>query len=198
MNDDVVERPGTAASRPAWIWPARFAVLLLTAWVLAGYFMEGEDELEHAVPWLVVLGGDVAGERLDLACQLFMLGHGHQGVVLTGGNAARNVSDRARMVSGCGVPSALIHDWPTTANSIEELSSVATMLSANPGMEAIVVSDSLHMPRLRYVRDRLALNGRVYLRQSRLAGRWDSAYLAKVAIFWFREPLAYVFYRLRY
>jgi hypothetical protein len=30
---------------------------LLTAWALAGCFMEGEDELEGAIPWLVVLGG---------------------------------------------------------------------------------------------------------------------------------------------
>jgi len=75
---------------------------------------------------------------------------------------------------------------------------VATVLSANPGAQAIVVSDSLHMPGLRYVRDRLVLNDRVYLRQSRLGGKSDLAYLVKVAIFRFREPLAYVSHRLRY
>lgn len=75
---------------------------------------------------------------------------------------------------------------------------MATMLAANPGTQAIVASDSLHMLRLRYVRVRLALNGRVHLRQSRLGGRSDPAYLVKVVDFWFREPLAYVFYRLRY
>jgi uncharacterized SAM-binding protein YcdF (DUF218 family) len=198
MNNDAVEKPGIAASRPAWVWPKRIAVLLLTAWALAGYFMEGEDKLEHVVPWLVVLGGGVAEERLDLACQLFSQGHGHQGVVLTGGNAARIASDETALVSRCGVPSALLHQWPTAADSFEELSAVATMLSANRGTQAIVVSDSLHMPRLRYVRDRLALNGRVYLRQSRLGGRSDLDYLLKVVVFWFREPLAYVFYRLRY
>jgi uncharacterized SAM-binding protein YcdF (DUF218 family) len=159
--------------------------------------MEGEDELERVVPWLIVLGGGVEGERLDMACQLFSQGHGHQGVVLTGGNAARMASGRAAL-SRCNVPSALLHEWPTTADSFEELSAVATMLSANPGTQAIVVSDSLHMPRLRYVRDRLALNGRVYLRQSRLGGRSDPAYLLRVVVFWFREPLAYVFYVLRY
>ncbi len=47
--------------------------------------MEGEDELDDGVPWLVVLGGGVAEERIDLACQLFSQGHGRQGVVLTGG-----------------------------------------------------------------------------------------------------------------
>jgi uncharacterized SAM-binding protein YcdF (DUF218 family) len=198
MNDDVVEKAGVAASRPGWVWPTGIGVLLLTAWVLAGYFMEGEDELEHVVPWLVVLGGGVAGERLDLACQLFSQGHGHQGVVLTGGNAARIASDRAVLVSRCGVPSALLHDWPNTANSFEEMAAVAVMLRANPGTQAVVVSNSLHMPRLRYLRDRLALNGWVYLRQSRLDGRLDPAYLLKVVFFWFREPMAYVFYRLRY
>jgi hypothetical protein len=78
------------------------------------------------------------------------------------------------------------------------MSAVATMLAANPGTQAIVVSDALHMPRLRYIRDRLALNGRVYLRQSRLGWRSDPDYLLRVVVFWFREPLAYVFYRLRY
>ena len=72
------------------------------------------------------------------------------------------------------------------------------MLAVNPGAQAIVVSDTLHMPRLRYLRDRLALNGRVYFRQSRLGWRPDPVYLLRVVVFWFREPLAYVFYRLRY
>lgn len=198
MNDDVVERPGIAALRRVWGWPTRIAALVLASWAFAGFFMEGEDELEHVVPWLVVLGGGVAEERFDLACQLFSQGHGRQGVVLTGGYTRRIASERATLVSRCGVPSARLYQWPTTTDSFEELSAVAAMLSANPGAQAIVVSDSLHMPRLRYVRDRLALNGRVYLRQSRLGGRSDPAYLVKVAIFWFREPLAYVFYRLRY
>jgi uncharacterized SAM-binding protein YcdF (DUF218 family) len=160
--------------------------------------MEGEDELEHVVPWLVVLGGGAAEERIDLACQLFSQGHGRQGVVLTGAYTRRIASERAVLVNRCGVPSALLQQLPSPTDSFEELSAVAAMLLANPGAQAIVVSDSLHMPRLRYVRDRLALNGRVYLRQSRLGGRSDPAYLVKVAIFWFREPLAYVFYRLRY
>jgi uncharacterized SAM-binding protein YcdF (DUF218 family) len=198
MNDDVVERPGIAALRRVWGWPTRIAALVLASWAFAGLFMEGEDELEHVVPWLVVLGGGAAEERIDLACQLFSQGHGRQGVVLTGAYTRRIASERAVLVNRCGVPSALLQQLPSPTDSFEELSAVATMLSANPGAQAIVVSDSLHMPRLRYVRDRLALNGRVYLRQSRLGGRSDPAYLVKVAIFWFREPLAYVFYRLRY
>ena len=198
MNDRIFDRPDIADSRPAWRWPAWIAVPLLTTWALAGCFMGGEDELKDVVPWLVVMGGGVAEERLDLACQLFSQGHGRQGVVLTGGYTRRIASERAVLVNRCGVPSALLQQWPSPANSFEELSAVATMLSANPGAQAIVVSDSLHMPRLRYVRERLALGGRVYFRQSRLGGRWDPAYLAKVAVFWFREPVAYVFYRLRY
>jgi uncharacterized SAM-binding protein YcdF (DUF218 family) len=197
-EDAAVEKPGIVASPRVWGWPTRIAVLVLASWALAGFFMEGEDKLDHVVPWLVVLGGGVAEERLDVACQLFSQGHGRQGVVLTGGSSRRNASERAALVSRCGVPGALLHQWPNTANSFEELSAVATMLSANPGTQAIVVSDALHMPRLRYVRDQLALNGRVYLRQSRLGGNSHPAYLVKVAIFWFREPLAYIFYRLRY
>jgi len=198
MNDDLVAKPHIPASRSVWAWPKVVALVLLSVWGLAGCFMEGEDELEQVVPWLVVLGGGVAGERVDLACKLFSHGHGHQGVVLTGGNAARMASDRAAFVSRCGVPSALLQQWPTTANSFEELSAVATMLSASPGTQAIVVSDALHMPRLRFIRDRLALNGRVYFRQSRLGGRTDPGYLLLVVVFWLREPLAYVYYLMRY
>jgi uncharacterized SAM-binding protein YcdF (DUF218 family) len=198
MSDDVVERPGIAASWHLRGWPNKVAVLVLASWALAGFFMEGEDELDHPVPWLVVLGGGIAGERIDLACQLFSQGHGQRGVVLTGGGAARNASDRARLVSRCDVPSSLLQQWPRTADTFEELSTVSAMLSANPGSQAIVVSDSLHMPRLRYLRDRMALGGRVYLCQSRLGGRYDPTYLLKVVVFWLREPLAYIFYRLRY
>ena len=129
---------------------------------------------------------------------LFSQGHGYHGIVLTGGSARRIARNQADFVRRCDVPTALFHELPTTVNTFEEMSAVAAMLAANPGAQAIVVSDALHMPRLRYVRDRLALQGRVYFRQSRLGGSADLAYLVKVAIFWFREPLAYVFYRLRY
>jgi uncharacterized SAM-binding protein YcdF (DUF218 family) len=198
IDDAVVAKPGATFSRRVWIWPTGIGVLLLTAWVLAGCFMGGEDELEGVVPWLVVLGGSVTGERLDLACQLFSQGHGYQGVVLASGSARRMARDRVGFVTSCAFPTALLHDWPNTSDSFEEMSAVATMLAANPGTQAIVVSDALHMPRLRYLRDRLALNGRVYLRQSRLGWRADARYLLRVVVFWFREPLAYVYYRLRY
>ncbi len=160
--------------------------------------MDGEDELEHVIPWIVVLGGDVAGERLQLACQLFSQGHGRQGVVLTGGNVERFVPDRVAYLKRCGVPETLLSNWPTTANSFEEVSAVAKTLAAKPGLQAIVVSDALHMPRLRYLRNMLALNGRVFFRQSRRGWRPDPNYLSSIVVFWFREPLAYVFYRLRY
>ena len=63
---------------------------------------------------------------------------------------------------------------------------------------AIVVSDALHMPRLRYLRDRLSLGDGVVFRHSRLGARSDIAYRYHVMKFWFREPLAYAWYRLRY
>ena len=198
MNDGVVGKAGIVVARPVWGWSARIAALLFLPWALAGLFMGGEDPLPNAVPWLVVLGGGVAGERIDVACRLYSEGHGRQGVILTGGNASRIASDRAALVGRCRVPDALLHHWPTTPNTFEEVLALATMLAAQPGAHAIVVSDSLHMPRLRYVRERLALNGRVYLRQSRLGGRSDTAYLVRVVVFWFREPLAYVYYMLRY
>jgi hypothetical protein len=158
MNDDVVEKPGTAASRPVWVWPTGFAVLLLTAWVLAGCFMEGEDELQHVVPWLVVLGGGVAGERLDLACQLYSQGHGYRGVVLTGGSARRIARDWAALVSRCGVPSALLHNWPTAANSFEAVGGGKHAVGQS-GHAAFVVSDSTDFQE--FQRNALAVAGRV-------------------------------------
>ena len=160
--------------------------------------MEGEDELERVIPWVVVLGGGVAGERLQLACHLFLQGHGWQGVVLTGVNAEHFVPDRAAYLMRCGIPGTIINDWPHIANTFEEVSAVAKFLSNNPGSQAIVVSNPLHMPRLRYFRDKLALNERLFFRQSRLGKRWDPDYIYRVVVFWFREPLAYVYYRARY
>lgn len=196
MNDAAYAR--TSANRRTWLVLLGFVVLLLVAWALAGRFMEGEDELDQVVPWLVVLGGGVAGERLQLTCQLFSQGHGGLGVVLTGGNVEGLVSDRAAFLSRCGIPDAILKQWPNTANSYEEMSAVRQFLASMPGAQAIVVSDALHMPRLRYLRDKLALNGKVFFRQSRLGGRLDTNYLFRVVEFWFREPLAYVFYRVRY
>jgi len=190
--------PPHFAFRCAWLVVSGFVVALLLVWALAGCFMDGEDELDQTVPWLVVLGGGMAGERLQLACQLFSQGHGRLGVVLTGGNAESLVPDRAAFLRRCGIPDVLLKQWPATANSYEEMSAVKQFLAAMPDGRAIVVSDALHMPRLRYLRDRLALNGRVFFRQSRLGDRLDMNYLLCVVEFWFREPLAYVFYRVKY
>jgi uncharacterized SAM-binding protein YcdF (DUF218 family) len=173
-------------------------LLLVAIWSLAGFFMGGEDELGPIVPWLVVLGGGAADERLEVACRLFEQGHGRQGVVLTGRDARRMASDRAKLATRCGIPGTLVREWPNTSDSYEEIAAVADLLSREPGARAIVVSDSLHMPRLRYVRQRVGSSGGIYLRESHLGGRYDHDYLARVALFWFREPLAYVFYRLRY
>ncbi len=160
--------------------------------------MGGEDELDQTVPYLVVLGGGVAGERDQLACQLFSQGHGRLGVVLTGGNVEASVPDRAAFLKRCGIPGTLLKYWSAPANTYEEMSAVGQFLATMPGKHAIVVSDALHMPRLRYLRNRLELNGQVFFRQSRLGGRFDPDYLFGVVEFWFREPLAYVYYRLRY
>lgn len=170
----------------------------LLAWPVAGVFMEGEDTLEQVLPIIVVLGGGFAGERSTVACELFREGHGRRGVVLTGGNQERFVADRRGFIVECGVPEALVRQWPHTANSFEEMRTVGAELANMPGASAIVVSDALHMSRLRFLRAHFDLGGRVYLRQSRLNARSDLAYAYSILVFWFREPLAYVYYRLRY
>lgn len=172
--------------------------LLLAIWALAGFFMEGQDELTRPIPLIVVLGGGVAGERLELACELFSQGHGRDGVVLTGGNQESYIRDRAAFLTDCGVPKALISQWTNTANSFEEMRAVRDALLNHPNTDAIVVSNALHMPRLRYLRERFGLNGRVILQQRRLSWRPELDYSLLVLIFWFREPLAYCYYRFKY
>ena len=157
VRHDDVAKPSVAGLRPVRGRLARIAALLFVPWALAGLFMDGEDPLSNPVPWLVVLGGGIAGERIDVACQLYSEGHGREGVVLSGGRSSRFGHDRAVLEGRCAVPGALLHEWPNSTDSFEEMSAVATLLSDHPGTHAIVVSDSLHMPRLRYIRGRVGL-----------------------------------------
>lgn len=189
----------TTGERPVWsLWLAGIGAVIFIAWALAGCFMDGQDDLNHVVPSMVVLGGRVGEERVALACKLYSEGQGHREVVLTGRNNRLFRKERAELVNGCGVDRERVRQWPSPTNTFEELTEVAAMLRKNPAADVIVISDSLHMPRLRYLRDRLRLNGRVYFRESRLEWQPDPDYLLKAAFFWFREPLAYVYYRLRY
>ena len=160
--------------------------------------MDGEDEATQTVDLIVVLGGGLAGERLQLACKLFEQGHGQKGVVLTGHNVETLVVDRARFIEGCGVPKGVLRQWPEVANSYQEMLAVKAALERDGFISAIIVSDALHMPRLRFLRDRLSLGDGVVLRHSRLGQRTDAVYRYHVMKFWFREPLAYAWYRLRY
>ena len=117
---------------------------------------------------------------------------------MTGGNTEGLVPDRIAVLRRCGIPDVLLKQWPDPANTYQEMSAVGRFLVSQAGVRAIVVSDALHMPRLRYLRNKLELNGKVFFRQSRLSGRFDPDYLFAVVEFWFREPLAYVYYRIRY
>ena len=178
-------------------WVTLAGVLLLISWVLAGLFMDGEDDLKKHVPWLVVLGGG-AGERLQLACRLFEQGHGLHGVVLTGEDLGGLSLNRVSYLRECGIPDALLSKWPDTANTFEEMSSLERFLATIPNSQAIVISDTLHMPRLRYLRERLALNGKIFFRQSQLDVQLTTGSFFRVTVFWFREPLAYIYYLFRY
>ena len=101
---------------------------IIVLWGVAGFFMDGEDEVTQAADLIVVLGGGLAGERLQLACQLFQQGHGQKGVILTGGNVETLVVDRARLIAGCGVPKDVIWQWPEAANSYQEMLAVREAL----------------------------------------------------------------------
>lgn len=171
---------------------------ILLVWSLAGFFMQGEDEINKTVKWLIVLGGGIAGERLQLACDLYAEGHGSRGVVLTGSNVESFVSDRAGLLRKCGIPDALLIQWPTTENSYEEMSKVRQYFISKPTELVIVVSDTLHMPRLHFLRDKLGLNGSVLFRQSHFLWPATPDYMLRVIRFWFREPVAYIYYRLKY
>ena len=171
---------------------------IIVLWGMAGFFMDGEDEVTQTADLIVVLGGGLAGERLQLACKLFAQGHGQKGVILTGRNVETLVVDRARFIAGCGVPAGVLRQWPEVANSYQEMLAVKAALKHDGLNSAIVVSDALHMPRLKYLRERLSLGDGVVFRHSRLGGRSDIVYFFHVMKFWFREPLAFAWYRLRY
>ena len=138
------------------------------------------------------------GNGCSLLASCSQQGHGRKGVVLTGRNVETLVVDRARFIEGCGVPKDVLRQWPEVANSYQEMVAVKVALKQDGLNSAIIVSDALHMPRLRYLRDRLSLGDGVVFRHSRLGGRSDVVYLYHVMKFWFREPLAYAWYRLRY
>jgi uncharacterized SAM-binding protein YcdF (DUF218 family) len=197
LNDEVILK----SVGPLWLrigfWLQIIGAPLLIVWALAGFFMEGEDDLGGPVPWLVVLGGG-AGERLQLACQLFAQGHGRDGLVLTGDDVGSLLPNRAAYLKRCGIQESLVRQWPNTMNTFEEISSIGRFLKTMPNSHVIVISDALHMPRLRYLRTRLALEGEILFRQSRLDVQLTFKSLFRVIVFWFREPLAYVYYRLRY
>jgi uncharacterized SAM-binding protein YcdF (DUF218 family) len=102
------------------------------------------------------------------------------------------------LLRACGIPDGLVQRWPQATNSYDEMVAVAALLADHPGERAIVVSDALHMPRLRYLRGRLAPGDRVRLRASRITPTRDPPTVLAAAMFWFREPLAYLWYRVRY
>jgi uncharacterized SAM-binding protein YcdF (DUF218 family) len=172
--------------------------VVLCIWTVAGFFMGGEDKLQGPIPMLVVLGGGITGDREELACKLFAQGHGSQGVVLTGGNYLTNLGNRKVIMQGCGIPPSILREWPDTANTYQEMMAISEMLAANPGMQAVVVSNALHMARLRFLRDKLGLNGKVFFQASSLGGPRDYYYWSGLIRFWFSEPLAYLVYRFRY
>ena len=97
---------------------------IIVLWGMAGFFMDGEDEATQTADLIVVLGGGLAGERLQLACKLFAQGHGRKGVVLTGRNVETLVVDRARFIEGCGVPKGVLRHWSEVANSYQEMVAV--------------------------------------------------------------------------
>lgn len=196
MNDALTLR--TSVVRRVCLAARVFFVSIFFLWSIAGFFMDGEDQLGQNEPYLVVLGGGVAGERDQLACQLFAQGYGRSGVVLTGGNTEKFLPNRAAFLRHCGIPDVLLKQWLNTANTYEEMVAIRTFLSNKLGGHAIVVSDALHMPRLRFLRHILGLNQQVIFRHSRLGHRRDIEYLFSVIEFWFREPLAYIYYRFRY
>jgi uncharacterized SAM-binding protein YcdF (DUF218 family) len=167
-------------------------------WASAGFFMQGQDEVIQPVPLVVVLGGGLAGARLQVACELFLLGNGRDGVVVTGGNHERFVPDKTLFLNNCGIPLASMIHWPDTANSYDEMLRVSAVLLSDGNSKAIVVSDSLHMPRLRYLREIFELQHRVYFRQSILEAKLNADYFFPILVFWFREPLAYMYYRFKY
>lgn len=184
-------------SRRFWLLLAMLIPSAIAGWVLAGSQMSGEDPAQSG-SLLVVLGGGVEGNRERLACDIWAAGLVAGPVILTGGSLVDSIGDRARFLDRCGIPAARIRKWEEPSNTYEEMRSLQAYLST-PGMgKAIVVSDAPHMPRLRFLRKALGLEGRVVFRESRLAVGPNAVSILRAVMFWTREPAAYLYYRLKY
>ena len=170
---------------------------LVASWILVGSYMSGEDP---ALPgdMLVVLGGSADGSRERLACRIWVAGFVSGPVILTGGTRDGSLEDRTLSLERCGIPTRNVSSWDGTGNTYEEMRAIGEFLVAEGVGRAIVVSDAPHMPRLRFLRKVLRLEGRVTFRESQLTLEPDAVSLMRAVVFWAREPAAYFYYRLMY
>lgn len=146
---------------------------------------------------LVVLGGGSFGEREEKGCEIYRAGYVRGTVILTGDNHQKNIPDRQVFIQACGVPGQVIIRWPDVKNTFEEMSRIAYQVRTGQMHRVIVVSDPTHMPRLRYLRKILNLEATVIFNQSRSASS-PPLQLYRLLLFWYREPLAYLYYRMKY
>ncbi|MBI5373874.1 MAG: YdcF family protein [Candidatus Schekmanbacteria bacterium] len=159
--------------------------------------MSGEDPIEKADA-MVILGGGSGGEREEKACEIYSAGYVKGKVILTGGNREDFISDRQAFMKNCGVPARDISVWQQDKNTYEEMLSVKNFIQSEKIKKVIVVSDAPHMPRLRYLKKVLELEENVILQESTLV-YYPTVFRTTVMLsFWYREPLAYLYYRIRY
>lgn len=177
------------------IFVAKCFFVAVSGFLFLALFDDG-DPIDGFFPYIVVLGGGLSGERTNAACALFKQGHGSKGVILTGGNSETFVADRKALALECGVEESLLIEWLDTKNSQEEVVAIRDFVRVDGDLSVIVVSDFLHFPRLRFLRDRFDLDERVRFAPSVIGDRHDLVYMLRVLFFCFREPVAYFYSRL--
>ena len=170
---------------------------ILFAWGWIGSRMSGEDPLRPA-ELLVVLGGGLSGERDLLACDLYKKGWVTRQVVLTGPLFERFVPNRINFIKACGIPGEVIVRWNHVKNTYEEMVALKHELATKNIRQAIVVSDEPHMPRIHFLLKKMEISDRVILRQSRIQTKNEPLRIYKKIYFWYREPAAYLYYRITY
>lgn len=172
-----------------------FFVLVVSGYLFWALLDKG-DLVGGSSQYVVVLGGGLSGERTRAACDLFKQGHGFKGVVLTGGNSETFVADRVAFAVECGIDRSLLIEWPETRNSQEEIVAVRDLVRVDREASVVVVSDFLHLPRLRFLHSQLGLGDRVQFAPSVIGGRYGFVTILKFLVFCFREPVAYFYSRL--
>jgi len=155
---------------------------------------------------IVILGGGSYADRTTKGCEVFKAGFA-QHVLLTGTRSviAENSPDsdrRLQILSDSGVPSKAIWLNGDAATSWQEAVAVRALMLEKTWRRVLIVSDPPHLPRLRWVYDKVFRDVDLSFRVIGTAPEWwqDRAWWSssKLAVFSIKELFKLIFYFVIY